>query len=65
MFNRKENQQAILAHLPEIQYYTPGSMNPESRKDFIKWYTEHKDDDFDFQEELLRYCQSDVDIFRK
>lgn len=29
------------------------------------WYEEHKYDWFNFQEELLAYCRSDVDILRK
>ena len=65
LLNRKENQQALLSHLPAIQYYTPDSMKPEARKDYIKWYYEHKNDDFDFQGELIRYYQSDVDILIK
>ena len=55
----------MLSHLPAIQYYTPDSMKPEARKDYIKWYYEHKNDGFDFQEELIRYYQSDVDILIK
>jgi hypothetical protein len=31
----------------------------------LKWYEEHKNDPFHFQEELLRYCRSDVDILRQ
>lgn len=65
LFNRKENQQAVLPHLPDVQYYTPDSMKPESRAMFLTWYEQNKDTPFDFQKELLRYCQSDVDILRK
>ena len=31
----------------------------------MNWYSQHKDDFFDFNKELLRYCKSDVDILRK
>ena len=31
----------------------------------MNWYSQHNDDLFDFNKELLRYCKSDVDILRK
>ncbi|WAR08684.1 hypothetical protein MAR_018642 [Mya arenaria] len=65
MFNRKENQQVILQHLPDLHYYNVDSMNPEAKQKFLMWYEENKNELFDFQTELLRYCQSDVDILRK
>ena len=65
LFNRKENQQAVLSHLPDIRYYTPDNMKPEARKDFMKWYEQNKNSVFTFQKEILRYCRSDVDILRK
>ena len=37
-------------------------MKPKAREDFYKWHTEHKDDHFDFQIELERYCKLDVEI---
>ncbi|CAC5379364.1 unnamed protein product [Mytilus coruscus] len=40
-------------------------MRPEKRQAFIKWYNKHKYDPFDFQEQLMTYCKSDVDILRK
>ncbi|WAR17795.1 hypothetical protein MAR_032389 [Mya arenaria] len=33
--------------------------------EFMAWYDIHKNDAFDFQYELLKYCRSDVDILRK
>lgn len=65
LFNRKENKDAVLPHLPELKYYTPDSMKPAARTKFLKWYEENKNTSFDFQTELLRYCESDVDILRK
>ena len=37
----------------------------ERRKEFLAWYEINKMDHFNFQEELLKYCRSDVDILRK
>jgi len=65
LFNRKENQHVKLPHLPDLRYYTPDSMKPEARITFLKWYEENKNSPFDFQKEILRYCESDVDILRK
>lgn len=64
-FNRKENQYIQLPRLPLIHYYHPEGMKPDKRKSFLQWYDAHKNDNFVFQEEVLKYCRSDVDILRK
>jgi hypothetical protein len=53
VFNCKENQGAMLSQLPDKQYYQPNGMTPDKRQCFLKWYEEHKNDPFHFQEELL------------
>ena len=65
LFNRKENQNSILDHLPDQHYYNPDGMKPEDRQKFCEWYDKHKHDHFDFQAELVKYCRSDVDILRR
>lgn len=40
-------------------------MKPDKRERFLEWYEEHKNNKFDFQKKLLRYCRSDVDMLRK
>ena len=64
LYNRVENQSSVLTHLPDISFYNPDGMKPETRTKFLQWYEQHKLDHFDFQKELLRYCRSDVDILR-
>ena len=64
LFNRKENQNVVLDHLPDVNYYNPDTMKEEQRTAFLEWYEKHKHEQFDFQKELLRYCCSDVDILR-
>jgi hypothetical protein len=64
LFNRKENHNKVFDNLPDIKFYNPDSMKPEWRTEFMNWYSQHKDDLFDFNKELLRYCKSDVDILR-
>ena len=65
LFNTKENQSVVMNTLPDISYYSPDSMKPESREEFLTWYKQHKHDHFDIQTELLGYCRSDVDILRR
>ncbi|WAQ94774.1 hypothetical protein MAR_007245 [Mya arenaria] len=40
-------------------------MKIDKRLEFLAWFDIHKNDAFDFQYELLKYCRSDVDILRK
>ena len=65
LYNRKENQASVLNHLPEMSFYNPNGMKPETRTKFLQWYEQNNMCHFDFQKELLRYCKSDVDILRK
>ena len=65
LYNRKEFQTAVINHLPDISFYNPDSMKSETRTKFLQWYEQHQRDHFNFQNELLRYCRSDVDISRK
>ena len=65
LYNKKINQSAILDSLPDMSYYNPDSMKVEDRRTFLKWYEEHKNDTFDFQQESLAYFRSDVDILRR
>jgi hypothetical protein len=48
-----------------MNYYAPDGMKIDDRNKFMTWYETHKNDRFDFQEELLAYCRSDVDILRR
>ncbi len=64
LFSTPENQQYV-GTMPDIHYFQPEFKSPKDRKEFLKWYDEHKNDHYDFQQELLKYCQSDVDILAK
>ena len=52
--------------LPDAKYYDPDGMKPEAREAFYKWYDTQceKQVVFNMEEELLKYCRSDVDILR-
>ena len=42
-------------------------MKPDVRIDFPKWYEDRVSENyvFDFQKEIIKYCQFDVDILRR
>ncbi|EFO95708.1 hypothetical protein CRE_13943 [Caenorhabditis remanei] len=61
-FNHKDNYGKILDRLPAKHFYDPEHMKPEPLMEFEKWYEEHQNDVFDADQELLAYCQSDVEI---
>jgi hypothetical protein len=59
-FNTPDNQNVILDKLPDREFYGPDSMSLDGRKAFLEWYQEHENDFFNFQEEIKKYCLSDV-----
>ncbi|XP_055856072.1 uncharacterized protein LOC129919242 [Episyrphus balteatus] len=61
LFNTKENERYI-GKLPPMKYYSADTMRTEERAIFLKWYSEHKNDYFDMENELVEYCKSDVKI---
>ena len=53
--------------IPPTPYYNPNGMSPAAKETFLHWHRNLKDNDyvFNFQEEILAYCRSDVDILRR
>ena len=51
--------------IPDAKYYDPDGMKPEAREAFYKWYDTQREKVFNMEEELLKYCRSDVDILRR
>ncbi len=65
-FNCAENQDYV-GPMPDAKYYDLNGMSPDDREKFFAWHkdmVEHQYE-FDFPAEILRYCQSDVDIRRR
>jgi len=62
LFNTVENQEAVLDHLPDKELYMCDGMSVDGRAAFDTWYEEHQQDSFNFREEIVKYCISDVDI---
>lgn len=64
IFNTPENQNYV-GPMPSIEMYQPNLMTTSARKKFIAWYDENKNNIYNFKEELLKYCEADVDILAK
>ena len=66
LFNREENQNYV-DQIPAVPYYSPNTMKPEARETFLAWHKEQRESGyvFNFKEEIVKYCRSDVDILRQ
>ena len=66
LFNTPENQEYV-GPIPDKQYYMPESMSVGGRKEFEKWHEEQmaKNVVFDFEKELVKYCESDVKLLKE
>ena len=65
-FNKDENQNYV-GPIPCKDDYGVNFMKPQERDAFIAWHDEQVANNyrFDFREEIIKYCRSDVDILRK
>ena len=65
-FNKDENQNYV-GPIPCKNDYGINFMKPEERDAFIAWHDEQVANNYryDFREEIIKYCRSDVDILRK
>ena len=65
-FNKDENQNYV-GPIPCKNDYGVNFMKPEERDAFIAWHDEQVANNYryDFREEIIKYCRSDVDILRK
>ena len=65
LFNTKSNQQVKNVAYPSPEFYGDKYMQSKARDDFLKWHSQQNDKNFNLQEELVKYCLSDVDILTK
>ena len=65
-FNKEENQNYI-GPIPDVDYYSPKTMKPQAREAFLAWPQEQVESNyvFNFREEIVKYCRSDVAILRE
>ena len=66
LFNRKENENYV-GPIPPVLYHNPDGMNLKDKETFMTWHTSKKESNyvFNFLEEIIAYCRSDVDILRR
>ena len=64
-FNKDENQNYV-GPIPCKNDYGVNFMKPGEREAFIAWHDEQVANNYryDFREEIIKYCRSDVDILR-
>ena len=65
-FNKECNKNFV-GLIPSKKHYGYNQMKPDERLKFLKWYEERVSENyvFDFKNEILEYCRSDVDILRR
>ena len=65
-FNKDENQNYV-GPIPCQNDYGVNFMKPGERDAFITWHDQQVANNYryDFREEIIKYCRSDVDILRK
>ena len=65
LFNTPENQEYVGLIL-DMKYYMPETMSVSGRKAFETWHAEQvsKQVEFNFDEELVAYCESDVKLLK-
>jgi hypothetical protein len=64
LFNTKENQN-YEGPYPALEFYGYDFMSSNDRKKLAEWHASKCSEVFNFQEEMLKYCRSDVDILRR
>ena len=62
-FNRPENQD-YFGPIPALHYYMPEVMSVSGRKAFETWHAQQTGT-FNFAEELVAYCESDVKLLKE
>ena len=65
-FNHPDHQNYV-GILPSRDHYMPETMSPKDRQAFETWHQEQRDKGvvFNFQQELIAYCESDVRLLKQ
>lgn len=58
-FNREENYDVVLPHLPPKEDYIPSRLSKEERKKFDTWYDANFETEFNLRQVIKEYCESD------
>ena len=65
-FNTRDHQNYV-GIIPALDYYMPETMSPEGKQALETWHQEQRANNivFDFQKELVAYCESDVRLLKQ
>ena len=63
-FNHPDHQ-TYVGPVPALDYYMPETLAPKDRQALETWHQQQRDKVFDFQKELVAYCQSDVRLLKQ
>jgi G:T-mismatch repair DNA endonuclease (very short patch repair protein) len=66
LFNR-ENNWNYVGEIPDFKYYGADNRSEKDKQKLLQWWTEQRraNYEFDFQKEIRRYCESDVEILER
>ena len=66
LFNTPSNQNYV-GRIPDLEFYDPDSMMSSKKEELIKWHAEQvrRNVKFNFKEELISYCKSDVKLLKQ
>ena len=64
LFNVPANQ-TYRGSIPDKSFFMPESMSIAKRSEFDQWYSQQSGVDYNFQKELLEYCESDVQLLKQ
>ena len=66
LFNHPKHQNYV-GPIPSLDYYIPETKSPEDKQALETWHQEQRVNNmvFDFQQELLDYCSSDVRLLKQ
>ena len=65
LFNIPAHQNYV-GRIPDLEFYDPDSMMEEKKKELIRWHSDQVRQNvvFDFKQELMDYCKSDVALLK-
>ena len=66
LFNTPENQQYV-GRIPDLEFYDPDSMMSSKKQELLQWHNQQvaRNVEFNFKQELISYCQSDVQLLKQ
>ena len=66
LFNTPENQQYV-GRIPDLEFYDPDGMMQNRKNELLQWHAEQvrRNVQFNFKEDLISYCQSDVQLLKQ